>query len=53
MRVRFLDRFDWPVTSMVTFAYKAGQERTVIRRCGSKAVAAGRAVEIDPPPRKA
>ncbi len=51
MRVRFLQRFDYRVNGQVVLAFKAGEERTVTRHCGSQAVAAGSAVEIDPPPR--
>ncbi|MDR3512630.1 MAG: hypothetical protein P4L73_13425 [Caulobacteraceae bacterium] len=50
-RVRFLADFDWwPTTTSVT-AHKAGQELTVRRACADQAIAEGKAVEIDPPPR--
>lgn len=50
--VRFQKDFDFrPPVHGVTLAYKAGGEYSVTRACAEKAVAAGAAVRIKPPPR--
>lgn len=53
MRVRFTEPYDYTPSAArrVTYAYAAGAEETVKRECGEAAVKAGKAVEIDAPPR--
>lgn len=53
-RVRFTADFDYrpPDAPRVLIAYKAGMSLTVKRDCAEKAVAAGKAVSLDPPPAK-
>jgi hypothetical protein len=46
-RVRFTADFDYKPTSQVTVGYLAGMEETVKRDCARKAIAAGKAVEIN------
>ena len=55
MRVRFSQDFDWtpPEQPLVTLAALAGEEKTVRRAMGEAAIAAGKAVAIDAPKRKA
>lgn len=50
MRVRFTKDFDYTPSQerRVTIAYKAGHELTVKREAGEAAIAAGRAVEVEP-----
>ncbi|MVA73598.1 hypothetical protein GOZ81_21375 [Agrobacterium vitis] len=52
MRVRFLEDFDFKPIRATTIAYQAGMEVTVLKRCGERAVAAGKAVELPKPPRQ-
>ncbi|MGV2107536.1 hypothetical protein ACQZ4X_15875 [Agrobacterium vitis] len=52
MRVRFLEDFDFKPVRATTIAYRAGMEVTVLKRCGERAVAAGKAVELPKPPRE-
>lgn len=54
MRVRFTEPYDYTPSAdrRVTYAYAAGAEETVKRECGDAAVKAGKAVEIDAPPRQ-
>ncbi|MVA21105.1 hypothetical protein GOZ94_19355 [Agrobacterium vitis] len=51
MRVRFLGDYDFKLIRATTIAYRAGMEVTVLKRCGERAVAAGKAVELPKPPR--
>lgn len=51
MRVRFIGDFDYKPTRGVTIGYKAGMEQTVKRDCGEQAIAAKKAIEVDPKPR--
>ncbi|WP_426229296.1 hypothetical protein [Pararhizobium sp. DWP3-4] len=46
-RVRFTHDFDYLPTGQVTIGYLAGMEETVKRDCADKAIAAGKAIEID------
>lgn len=52
-RVRFSADFDFHVTRTSLIAYTAGRSYTVKRACADLAVAQGKAVEIDVPPRPA
>lgn len=47
-RVRFLADFDYKPTRQVTVGYKAGTEKLVKTECAEQAIAAGKAVEIEP-----
>ena len=47
-RVRFIADFDYKPTRRMTIAYRAGSEMTVKRDCARKAIAAGKAIEINP-----
>jgi len=48
-KVRFTADFDYRPTRAIVFAYKAGMEMTVKRDCANKAIAAHKAVDLDPP----
>jgi hypothetical protein len=52
-RVRFTADFDYRPIPQVTIGYLAGMEETVKRECADQAIAAGKAVLIKPPGRKA
>lgn len=55
MRVRFTDDYDYVPSGhpRVLIAYRKGMDLTVKREAGEAAVAAGKAVEIKAPRRKA
>ena len=46
-RVRFTHDYDYHPTEQTTIGYLAGMEETVKRDCADKAIAAGKAVDID------
>ncbi|MDE4619629.1 hypothetical protein [Sinorhizobium meliloti] len=46
-RVRFTADYDYKPTRQCTIGYKAGMELTVKRDCAEKAIAAGKAEEIE------
>ncbi|MDX3929248.1 MAG: hypothetical protein QHC90_26035 [Shinella sp.] len=46
-RVKFTADFDYKPTRQTTIGYKAGMELTVKRDCAEKAIAAGRAVDME------
>ncbi|MCB5201890.1 hypothetical protein LH464_05280 [Neorhizobium sp. T786] len=48
MRVRFTHSFDYKPTPQTTVGYLAGMEATVKRECAEQAIAAGKAVEVEP-----
>lgn len=48
-RVLFTSKFNWPVRSNVTLAYKACCSYPVTRACADAAIAAGKAVEVPAP----
>lgn len=48
MRVRFTHSFDYKPTPQTTVGYLAGMEVTVKRECGEQAIAAGKAIEVEP-----
>lgn len=50
MKVRFTADYDFKPSPNVTQAYRAGQEAVVTTPCAEKAIALGRAVEIDAAP---
>lgn len=50
-RVQFITNFDYKPAPRLLYAYKAGETRTVKRECAALAIAQGRAIELDPPPR--
>lgn len=47
MRVRFTHDFDYKPTSQTTVVYRAGMIKKVKRECAERAIAAGKAVEVD------
>lgn len=51
MHVKFTADFDWSPSYGVTLAYPANWSGSVTRRCGEKAIAAGKAVKL-PTPRR-
>jgi hypothetical protein len=47
-RVRFTSDFDYRPTPQTIIGYLSGMEMTVKRDCADRAVAAGKAVDLDP-----